>query len=251
MIKLGNNKDAIFESIFEYCDRYQIPIENLIDILEDQKVLPMIRGKANEFIATAVLRRSLSRNWQVNKLNLNAQSNSSDEDIRIMHSKTGKVIKVEAKSAVRASFHPGSSRTNIKVPHFSVKCHRSRSNISKHKTTNDRYLISDFDLLLCNVSNAIFKSKTFGDTLEPVSDNNSLKALQEHYRVSDAESLVRASYEDWRVCFPADISEDGKTVPRTPKVHLMNDPNWFSLNELERRITEYFNRVVLKGKTSA
>ena len=35
----------IYDSIKEYCSTYNIPRENLLDILEDQKVLPMIRGK--------------------------------------------------------------------------------------------------------------------------------------------------------------------------------------------------------------
>lgn len=247
MIQIGNNKDAIFESIYEYCQRYQIPLENLIDILEDQKVLPMIRGKANEFLATALLKRTLSRNWQVNKLNINAQPNSSDEDIRITHSKTGAQIKVEAKSAVRGDFRVGTSRTKIKEPHFAVKCHRSRSNIKKHKTTNDRYLVEDFDLLLCNVSNSIFRSKTYGDAMELIQDPDSVKFLQEYYGEADAVSLVRAAYNDWRFCFPADISEDGTTIPRTPKVLMTNDPNWFSISELENRLTNYLNRVLLKA----
>lgn len=46
----------IYTGIQEYCRRYDIPLENLVDILEDQKVLPMIRGKATEFVAAAFLR---------------------------------------------------------------------------------------------------------------------------------------------------------------------------------------------------
>ncbi|WP_423909508.1 hypothetical protein [Candidatus Spongiihabitans sp.] len=101
------NHIRIYDSIKEYCERYNIPLENLMDILEDQKVLPMIRGKATEYIATVVLKKLLGRNWQVQKLNLNAQQGVYDEDISITHSKTGYRLKVEAKNAVRGSFKMG------------------------------------------------------------------------------------------------------------------------------------------------
>ncbi len=80
----------IYDDIKEYCERYNVPIENLMDILEDQKVLPMIRGKATEYIVAVVLKQILKgRNWQIQKLNLNAQPGMYDEDISITHSKTG------------------------------------------------------------------------------------------------------------------------------------------------------------------
>ena len=47
----------MYTSITEYCATYNIPKDNLLDILEDQKVLPMIRGKATEYIGTAFLRQ--------------------------------------------------------------------------------------------------------------------------------------------------------------------------------------------------
>ena len=56
---MKNKALQIYKNIQEYCDKYNIPIENLIDILEDQKVLPMIRGKATEFVATVFLKRIL------------------------------------------------------------------------------------------------------------------------------------------------------------------------------------------------
>ena len=112
------NHLQIYNNIKEYCEKYNIPIENLIHILEDQKVLPMIRGKATEYIATVVLKKLLGRNWQVQKLNLNAQSGIYDEDISVTHSKTGYRMKVEAKNAVRGSLRIGNSRTLIKEPHF-------------------------------------------------------------------------------------------------------------------------------------
>ena len=60
----------IYNSITEYCRTYNIPRENLLDILEDQKVLLMIRGKATEYIGAAFLRQVLDPSeWDVQKLN--------------------------------------------------------------------------------------------------------------------------------------------------------------------------------------
>ena len=207
-----------------------------MDILEDQKVLPMIRGKATEYIAAVVLKKLLGRNWQVQKLNLNAQPGMYDEDISITHSKTGYRLKVEAKNAVRGSFNLGTPRTRINEPHYKVKCHRSRSNISKRKTTNDRYLVGDFDLIICNVSNAIFQGGTLSDNLELLHNKEAVLYLKKYYGVSTEREIIRCSYDDWRCCFPRAIAQDDNSIPRTPFVKLVNDDNWFSFKELEPKL---------------
>ncbi|MBE8233569.1 MAG: hypothetical protein HAW67_07505 [Endozoicomonadaceae bacterium] len=226
----------IYNDIKEYCERYNIPIENFIDILEDQKVLPMIRGKATEYIAAVVLKKVLGRNWQVQKLNLNAQTGTYDEDISITHSKTGIRMKVEAKNAVRASFKTGTTRTRVKVPHFKVKCHRSRSNISKSTTTNDRYMVTDFDLIVCNVSNAIFQGATLGDHLEILHNDEAISLLKEYYGVQTKQEIIRKAYDDWRGCFPRAIVQSDHSIPRTPTVQMIGDDHWFSIEDLEPKL---------------
>ena len=204
-----------------------------MDILEDQKVLPMIRGKATEFVATAFLRKNLnSREWQVQKLNLNAQGTMSDEDISITFARTGCRFKVESKNAVRGSFRLGTPRMKLKVPHFKVKCHRSRSYIAKASTTNDRYIASDFDLIVCNVSNAIFRGKALDVGLPLLDDNDALVWLKNFYDVSSDEELIRSAYDDWRMCLPFSIADENGVIPRTPSVMMENDPNWFRPDEL-------------------
>ncbi len=241
------NKQTIFASIEEYCDKYNIPIDNLMDILEDQKVLPMIRGKATEYIAAVTLKKILGRNWQVQKLNLNAQTGTSDEDISITHSKTGHRLKVEAKNAVRGSFKIGTKSTKIKQPHFKVKCHKSRSYIKKSETTNDRYLLGDFDLIVCNVSNAIFQARTLSDQLELLHDKNAVRCLKDYYATKDNNDLIRCAYDDWRGCFPRTIAQDDKSIPRTPGVKMVDDEDWFPLKDLEEKLLpelEYIMRHV-------
>ncbi len=232
------------KKINEYCVKYNIPLEHLSEILEDQKVLPMIRGKATEYNAFKLLTSSLdSSRWIVQKLNLNAQANQPDEDISITNKRSGDRLKVETKNAVRGSFQLGTQRHKIKEPHFRVKIHKSRSNISRVDTTNDRYLLGEFDLVVCNLSNALFARATLEDNLVLIEDDESVKYLKKQFNVTSNEELIQNSYDKWYCCFPHTIvSEDG-SIPRSPAVLLDNDPNWFDADELENVLLDELKRI--------
>ncbi|MEM6319893.1 MAG: hypothetical protein AAF960_19635 [Bacteroidota bacterium] len=222
--------------LVSYCKKFNIPLEYLFEILEDQKVTPMIRGKAMEYNVYLVLEQYLSRTvWSVQKLNLNAQTGMTDEDVSITHRRTGIILKVESKSAVRGSISDG-KRTRIhKVPHFKVKCHRSRSNISLAGTSNDRYSVDSFDVIITTSENAIYQGNTVGGHLEIVHKKGIKPFLFNHYGVDNAKDLINICQSDWRFCIPSDIAEGG-FIPRTPYVLLAEDPNWRPLNELEDRL---------------
>lgn len=228
----------VLKSIREYCDTYNVPQDKLIDILEDQKVLPMIRGKATEYIGTAVLRRALDDGqWSVEKLNLNPQPGTRDEDISITYRRTGTRLKAETKNAVRGKFSLGTKKTP--APHFTVKCHKSRSHLKK--ASNDRYEVGDFDVLLCNVSNAIFAGRSLDPGLPLITDENAITWLKSHYDVGTDSELRRATYDDWRVCLPGTIALEDATLPRAPRVLMENDPNWFGLDELATNLRTLIN----------
>lgn len=219
----------VFSSMREYCDTYNIPKENLMDILEDQKVLPMIRGKATEYIGTAVLRQALDpRDWLVEKLNLNPQQGIYDEDITLTYRRTGTRLKAETKNAVRGGFRLGTR--SIREPHFKVKCHKSRSHLTREH--NDRYQVGEFDVLLSNVSNAIFRSKSLDRGLPLIEDEQAIAWLKKFYGVGTDVELRRNAYDDWRVCLPLTIALEDGTLPRTPPVLMSGDPIWFGLDQL-------------------
>jgi hypothetical protein len=227
---------SLQEEILIYCRKFNIPIQFLFEILEDQKVTPMIRGKAMEFNAFLLLEHTLPRGeWSVQKLNLNAQTGLHDEDVTITHKRTGTILKVESKSAVRGSIKDGRRCRVLKVPHFQVKCHRSRSNIKLADSSNDRYSVDSFDIIITNTSNAIFEGNTVGEYLEVVHDDNLKTMLFDHYGVSSDEELIHACENDWRFAVPEDIAVGG-FVPRTPYVRLTDDENWRPLNEIETRL---------------
>lgn len=225
--------EALIQELKSYCKDYNVPIDYFFEILKDQKVIPMIRGKATEYNAYLYLKENLDAHvWSVDKLNLNAQNNEYDEDVSITHRASGIRLKVECKNACRGSFRDGKRTKVLKVPHFKVKCHRSRSYLGKE--TNDRYLVGEFDLLLSNTSNALYQERT-DDYLELINNKKLIEELYSYYGVNDDKDLIEACNKDWRFAIPSDIAE-GNVIPRTPYVCLENDVNWFSIDELDDRL---------------
>ena len=232
----------VYRGIVEYCETYNIPREHLLEILEDQKVLPMIRGKASEYIGTAFLRQVLNPvEWTVDKLNLNPQPGTTDRDIRITFRRTGTELTAETKTAVRGSFRLGTR--NNPFPHFKVKCHKSRSNLRRQDTTNDAYLVGEFDLLLCNVSNAIFRNKVNAPGMHVIDDPEAVEWLMDFYDVSDEKALFRKAYDDWRLCLPVSIADPDGVIPRNPVVTMEDGNDWFGPESLAINLKSLVNGV--------
>ena len=231
------------EQIQAYCERYFVPEAFLMEILEDQMVLPMIRGKASEYNAYLYLRNNLdSMIWDVQKLNLNAQNDMNDEDVSITHRRTGIRLKMEVKNATRGSFRDGTKgKGKSGIPYFTVKCHKSRSNMKKFDTTNDRYLIGEFDIVMSNTSNALYEGGSIDETLRIIQKPQLVASLKEFYHCKTDIDLERNAYNDWRFAIPAEISEDGISIPRSPRVLLTEDPKWFSISSLSDKMQRIVN----------
>lgn len=227
------------EKIYEYCKKYKIPLDFIFEILNDQKVVPMIRGKATEFNVFVLLSNLLNNSeWTVQKLNLNAQPGTDDEDISITHKRTGIIIKVECKNAVRESMSSGKRSRVTKSPHCRIKSHKSRSNTKKMNEGNDRYTLDSFDIIISNISNAIIKSASIDENFELIDDAETVAILAKHYNVNaDFDSLFTATSDDWRFVLTKNIAE-GNLLPRTPVVLLSNDPNWKPLECIEESLLE-------------
>ncbi len=221
----------IFSGIDEYCETYNISREHLLDTLQDQKVLPIIRGKITEYIGAAVLRQALdSREWLVE---LNLQQGVYD-NISITHRRTGKRLKAETKTALRGKFSMGIR--SVPAPHFIVRCYKPRSNFLK--VHDDRYKVGDFDVLLTNVSNSIFRGHSLDRGLPLIRNETPLNWLKTFYGASNDDELRRYSYDDWRACLLRTISLEDGTIPRTPKVLMVGDANWFGLGSLQDNLLQ-------------
>jgi hypothetical protein len=130
------NDIELGRAIRNYCEQKFIPLDYFQEIINDAKVIPMLRGKGVEYASKraieAVLNQHSSGMWLVEKKSLNPQPNAPDEDITIKHANYPTIsIIVEAKSGALHTFVTGErtrKERNKQQPHFLVKCHRSRVN---------------------------------------------------------------------------------------------------------------------------
>lgn len=162
--------NQLHEKIYAYCQKYDIPIEYLPEILLDPKVIPMIRGKAFEFSVFKALHQILPKNiWLVDKPMINAQFGLHDTDVRIIHKPTRKIISAECKLVGKGTFKYNKDES----VQARVKCMRSRTlgeskikelapklGISESllKVHNDQYVPADFQVVVTNLANAFYET---------------------------------------------------------------------------------------------
>ena len=108
-------------------------------------------------------------------------------------------------------------------------------------TTNDRYLVGEFDLLLCNPSNSLFRVGALDRGLPLIAAPEAINWLKAYYDVRSDEELVRAAYDDWRMCLPVSIADEDGVIPRQPVVYMENDPNWFGADQLAANLRTLVN----------
>jgi hypothetical protein len=174
---LENNLTWI-EKIKQYCLKYDIPLSYLAEILNEPKVIPMVRGKAFEFSALLRLQQILpTTEWIVDKPAVNAQFGLHDVDIRVIHKPTRKIIRVECKLAGKGNFRlqkDGSAAIKVKCMRFrtlgtakvaelSKKIGISEALLSVH---NDQYLPTDFDAVITSIGNAFYETNDETDAYE-------------------------------------------------------------------------------------
>jgi hypothetical protein len=174
---LENNLTWI-EKIKQYCLKYDIPLSYLAEILNEPKVIPMVRGKAFEFSALLRLQQILpTTEWIVDKPAVNAQFGLHDVDIRVIHKPTRKIIRVECKLAGKGNFRlqkDGSTAIKVKcmrsrtlgtakVAELSKKIGISEALLSVH---NDQYLPTDFDAVITSIGNAFYETNDETDAYE-------------------------------------------------------------------------------------
>jgi hypothetical protein len=175
---MANNQILWIERIKSYCEKYNIPLTYLPDIINDPKVIPMIRGKAFEFSAVLRLQNILPESeWTVDKPVMNAQFGLHDMDVRVIHKATQMVIGVECKLSGKGTFRTLKNGDNT----IRVKCMRSRTlgenkandlaaklNIDNQllKAHNDQYLPTDFDVVITSIGNAFYETNEETDLFD-------------------------------------------------------------------------------------
>lgn len=170
------------ERLQAVCEKYAISIEHLDYILEDPKVIPMIRGKAFEFAARDRIATLLSENsYKVSNPFVNPQAGSEKLDVLIRRLSNNKVFSLECKLAKKGDF-AFKEMTYKALPKQSfyrirVKCMRSRTLGEKaaevmakgtrrtkeeHLIHSDQYLPKDFDFVVTTIANAFFQTDNEG-----------------------------------------------------------------------------------------
>ena len=170
------------ERLQAVCEKYAISIEHLDYILEDPKVIPMIRGKAFEFAVRDRIAALLSEaNYNVSNPFINPQAGSEKLDVLVHRLSDSKVFSLECKLAKKGdfAFKEMIYKALPKQPFYRirVKCMRSRTLGEKaaevmakrtgltkeeHLIHSDQYLPKDFDFVVTTIANAFFQTDDEG-----------------------------------------------------------------------------------------
>lgn len=127
------------------------------------------------------------------------------------------------------------------MPHFKVKCHKSRTN--KERTyTNDKYFADEFDIVFVNPANAFIQPRDY--VLRD--DKEAVEYLKKHYGTNKYEDVLPLLTNEIYFALTSDLEENDGTIPRTPTVQFDNDPIWKKLDQLEKALL-----VVVKRKLAA
>ena len=168
-----NEKEKYLLEIESYCEDHGIDFESLLKIINEPKVVPMIRGIGFEYVVEKDLKKKFnkSKRFEIKKPIINAQLGTPDVDIEIFDNTKEKSIKLECKLSKNGSFSAESRLT--KNPHCKIKVMRSRTLGEKNiqivaknegigedvlKQHRDSYIFTHFDFVITNIRNAFYKT---------------------------------------------------------------------------------------------
>jgi hypothetical protein len=224
-----NNQILWIEQIKSYCEKYNIPLTYLPDIINDPKVIPMIRGKAFEFSAILRLQKILPESdWIVDKPVMNAQFGIHDMDVRVTHKATQTIIGVECKLSGKGAFK--TLKNGDKA--IRVKCMRSRTlgdnkvkelaqklniDIQLLKAHNDQYLPTNFDVVITTIGNAFYTTNEENDLYDWQPKPAAILFLNKLTQSNDLAKLQYFAFQQMYLAQSNDLAitpENGVTCTR-------------------------------------
>ena len=267
-----NNKTWI-EKVESYCIKYNIPLTYLAEIINEPKVVPMIRGKAFEFSAMLRLQEILSPNWLVDKPVMNAQFGFHDMDVRVKHVATGKTIGIECKLAGKDNFKKLKNGTY----QIRVKCMRSRTlgdakvkelapkigvDFDLLKIHNDQYVPENFDVVLTTIGNAFYDTNSETDAFDWHPNAVAIEFLEKLFKTNNPEDLQNLTFNNMYLAHSQDLKispvnnvvcsrsqcpkpTDCGFIPNYPVIYfdengLLADNRWHSIEDAE----SFFTRIL-------
>lgn len=259
-----------------YCEKYDIPIGYLQEIISEPKVIPMIRGKAFEFSVFLRLKQMLSADWIVEKPILNPQLGNHDIDIKLIHENTGKTISVECKLAAKGSFRQyqdGNCRLRVKcmrsrtlgenqVKRLAPKLDIDEKLLAIH---NDQYLPNDFDIVITSIANGFYITDKETDLFEWQPNNKAKIFLQHCFPDASDTELQHLTYNTMLFAFSKNLAiypennisctrkacftkENCGFIPNYPIIRYspnmtMPQSPWYTLSELEKQLNSYIAKT--------
>ncbi len=170
-MEISNKK--IFDKIKDFCEEHSLDINSFDQLLNEPKLVPMLRGIGYEFVIRNALTKlfSKSNNYKIEKPNINAQFSVSDIDIGLIEKKTKKLKIIECKLAQNNSFRLASKKINYS--YCKIKVMRSRTlgdekikefskiekiPLNQVKSHKDSYPYYKFDYVVTNLRNAFYRT---------------------------------------------------------------------------------------------
>lgn len=166
-----NIEEVMLAKLTEYCQEHGLDFSSLGDVLNEPKVVPMIRGIGYEYVILNYLKDLLKDDKQfiAGKTIVNSQRTVKGSDVEVLDRQSKKVIRLECKLAANGSFSIGTRTNNF--PHCKVKIMRSRtlgdemikrvadegeSTVEQLTAHKDSYLSNSFDFVITNLRNAFY-----------------------------------------------------------------------------------------------
>ena len=199
MINTKDNK--LLNLIASYCREHGINIDTLPELLNEPKLVPMIRGIGFEYVIQNYL-NDLAKNYknrfEIRKPNINAQFNIGDIDVEIYDKVNKKSYKCECKLSKNSSFKKTDNETfcNIKVMRSRTlgteKIKETSKNegvsieqVSAHK---DSYLSNKFDFVITNLRNVFYRT-TENNIFQFNPTDDEIDFLKEYYSLSSQQEV--------------------------------------------------------------
>jgi hypothetical protein len=198
---LNEREKKLIKLIKGYCKNHGLDFYTLPLLLNEPKLVPMIRGIGFEYIIQNFLEslsKSYNNQFEVLKPNINAQFNMGDIDIEIYDQKNNKRYRCECKLAKNSSFKKLENETfcyikimrsrtlgDEKIRETSINENIPLDHVAAHK---DSYLINKFDFVITNLRNVFYRT-TQNNIFKFNPNEEELDFLKEFYGLSSYEEI--------------------------------------------------------------
>ena len=250
----------------EYCRSHGIDFESLIKIINEPKVVPMIRGIGFEYVVEKDLKERFrnSDRYEIRKPNINAQLGKPDVDVEIFDLEKNQSLRMECKLAKNNSFKQKGKLS--KNPHCQIKVMRSRTLGEKNiqvvakqegidpqllREHKDSYSFDHFDFVITNLRNAFYRTIDGSFMFAPTEEEEVF--LKDFLNTDDSEEMNKLLIEnhffieskkliakDNDILCRKKVCSDRENcifIPNYPIFDLIQNTQWKPLSQLE----EYLN----------